>query len=391
MKILTLITSIDKTKGGPSRSVPVFVRGLAQEGVDITLMTIESDNMNLHILDGTTAKIHLLPPNYKRRDLEKFILREKFDIIHGQGIWELLFHWMRVIADKHRIPYILTPRGTLEPWSLQQKKWKKQIARWLYQDKDLKRSVCIYATAETELSNIRKLGFKNPLCVIPNGIETDNYPCRTNPSVVKKQILFLSRLHPKKGIEVLIDAFARLQQDFPDWNVLIVGNGEDDYVETLQAKVTQLKVENKVKISPPVFGKGKATLYQESSLFCLPSYSENFGMVIAEAMSCGVPAITTVETPWELLNGNTTSMGASLQSLGENKQTGWCIDTGVDALAHTLREAMALPPHILYEMGQKGSKLINENFNYRNIAKKNKELYEWILKKKDKPSFVTEE
>lgn len=388
MKILTFLTNIDQSKGGPSRSVPIFVKGLAEIGVDITLMVLKTDDMNLHALDGTTAKVHFLPLSYKKKEIESYVKEEGFDVIHGQCIWEPLFHQLRVIATKNNIPFILTPRGTLEPWSLQQKKWKKKIARWLYQDKDLRSCACIYATAEMEAKHIRGLGFNNPICIIPNGIETDGYPCRNDSSVVKKQILFLSRIHPKKGIELLIDAFFRLYQDFHNWNVVIVGNGEDGYRQSLRNKVAELGLKEHVMILPPVFGEAKKKLYQESSVFCLPSYSENFGMVIAEALSYGVPAITTNGTPWQLLNGEVTSMGAKLDMLGEKKQTGWCIDLSIDNLEKTLREAMLMNSVDLFEMGQRGSILVNENFNYRSVAKKNKALYEWIINKGNKPDFI---
>ncbi len=389
MKILTFLTNIDQAKGGPSRSVPMFVRGLALEGIDITLMVIKSDDMNLHALEGTSAKVFLLESNYKNKELEDYIKREQFDLIHGQCIWEPLFHNMRQLATKYHIPFVLSPRGTLEPWSLRQSMWKKKIARWLYQDYDLSRCACIYATAESEALHIRELGFVNPICIIPNGIETDGYPCRKDMSIVRKQILFLSRVHPKKGIEVLIEAFSRLNKEFPDWNVLVVGNGEDDYRRNLMELVTRLGVSDQVSIISPVYGEAKIALYQESSVFCLPSFSENFGMVIAEALSCGVPVITTNGTPWQLLNGEEQTMGASLDVLGDNRRTGWCIDLSVENLEATLREAMKMNSLDLYEMGQRGSKLVNENFNYRLVAKKNKALYEWIINNGNKPNFVT--
>ena len=388
MRVLTFLTNIDQTKGGPSRSVPMFVRGLALEGIDVTLMVIKSDDMNLHALDNTTAKVHLLPANYKKSELEGVVKDGKYDLIHGQCIWEPLFHHMRVIADKYHIPFILTPRGTLEPWSLQQSKWKKKIARWLYQDYDLKRCACIYATAEMEAQHIREMGFNNPICIIPNGIETEGYPCRNDKNIVKKQVLFLSRVHPKKGIEVLIDAFSRLYNEFPEWNIVIVGNGEEGYRQTLNKRVKELGLDGQVSIQDPVFGNAKTKLYQESSLFCLPSYSENFGMVIAEALSCGVPVITTNGTPWQLLNGEVSTMGARLDCLGDKKRTGWCIDLSEDNLEKTLREAMTMSPDDLYEMGQKGSILVNWNFNYRSVSKKNKALYEWIINNGETPDFL---
>ena len=198
----------------------------------------------------------------------------------------------------------------------------------------------------------------------------------------------MSRIHPKKGIEVLIDAFSCLHNEFQEWRIAIVGNGEDDYRQSLINRVKELGLGECISISNPVFGSAKMQLYQESSIFCLPSYSENFGMVIAEALSCGVPAITTNGTPWQLLNGDAPTMGARFDCLGDKKQTGWCIDLSVDNLEKTLREAMMMSPDELYEMGQRGSLLVNTNFNYRSVAKMNKALYEWILSGGDTPQFV---
>lgn len=391
MKILTFIVDIDNTHGGPSRSVPILVKGLAEEGVDITLMTFRTDDMNTHALDGTTAKLKILEQGASINEIESFILNERFDLIQMQSMWAPIYHKVAKIARKHNIPYIITPRGMLEPWSLSQSKWKKKIAMLLYQMNDLQKASCIFTTAEMEGQHVRELGVNVPMSVIPNGIETDGYACRTSMDGVKKQILFLSRIHVKKGIELLIDAFKKVideRFEFRDWSVVIVGNGESDYIESLKLKVKSLVLEDCIKILPPVFGDAKTKLYQESSLFCLPSYSENFGMVIAEAMSCGVPAITTNGTPWQLLNGDCSTMGASLDMLGNDKKTGWCIDLSVDNLAKALREAMSMSVEDLYEMGQRGSKLVNENFNYRSVAKKTKILYEWITNGGETPSFV---
>lgn len=373
MKVLTFISSIDLTGGGPSRSVPMLVKGLAEVGVDITLMTFCSDDMNTHALDGTTAKLKVLEPGTSAKYLEEYILSERFDLIQMQSLWAKSYHQVARIARKHDIPYIITPRGMLEPWSLSQKKWKKKLAMKLYQKADLQKAACIFTTAEMETRHIRDLGIKTPCSVIPNGIETEGYPCRKTVEGVKKQILFLSRIHVKKGIELLIDSFTNLYKNFVDWSVVIVGNGDAEYIESLKLKVKGLGMQGSIKILPPVFGEAKTKLYQESSLFCLPSYSENFGMVIAEAMSCGVPVITTTNCPWEILN---------------ETNTGWCIDLSVDNLEKTLQKALSLTPANLFEMGQRASKLVNEKFNYLNVAARTKELYEWILNKTEKPSFV---
>ncbi len=388
MKILTFISSLSLNGGGPSRSVPILVKGLSEEGVDITLMTIRSEDMNTHALDGTWAKLKILNRGCTQQEMEEYILAEGFNMIQLQSIWDISYHQLAKVARKLRIPYIITPRGMLEPWSLSQKSWKKRLALLLYQKKDLQHAACIFTTAEMEAKHVRELGVRVPISVIPNGIVTEGYSCRKSIDGVKKQILFLSRVHEKKGIELLIDAYSHLHGNFPDWSVVIVGNGDAEYIKSLESRVNRLNLQDYIKILPPVFGEAKTKLYQESSLFCLPSYSENFGMVIAESLSCGVPVITTNGTPWQLLNGETSTMGASFDVLEGNRRTGWCIDLNVQNLEIALREAMSMKPATLYEMGQRGSRLVNENFNYRAVAKKTKSLYEWILRGGDKPKYV---
>lgn len=123
-----------------------------------------------------------------------------------------------------------------------------------------------------------------------------------------------------------------------------------------------------VKIGEPAFGKEKYELYTSSSLFVLPTYSENFGMVIAEALACGVPVITTKNTPWEIL---------------EDTESGWWIDLSVENVENTLITAINKPLHELFAMGQKGAIMVRENYNYVAVAKKLKKVYEWVLSSND--------
>ena len=375
MKILTFISSLDINSGGPSRSVPMLVKGLVEFGVDVTLMTIRSKNMNVHALEGTTARLKVLEPSFTRREIAQYLKDEKFHLIQIQSMWDWPYHKVMVEARKLGIPYIVTPRGMLEPWSLSQKKWKKKLAWWLYQRNDVQKSVCVFTTAKMEAEHVTNLGITTCKAVIPNGIETDSYPCKTSVDVVKKQVLFLSRVHVKKGIEVLFEVWKQIHPDYEDWQLLVIGNGEAEYIHSLENRVECLGLKESIKILPPVFGNDKIQIYQESALFCLPSYSENFGMAIAEAMSCGTPVITTTNCPWNILN---------------DTKTGWCIDLNVDNLERALREALSMNPTELYDMGQKASKLIYENFDYRNVTRKTLKLYEWLLNGGEKPEFVYE-
>lgn len=373
MKILSFVSSLDLSSGGPSRSVPMLVKGLAELGVDITLMTIRSENMNIHALEGTTAKLKVLSPSFSRKEIAKYLADERFELIQIQSMWDLPYHKVMVEARKLNIPYIVTPRGMLEPWSLSQKKWKKKLAWWLYQRNDVQKSACVFTTARMEAEHVSELGITTCKAVIPNGIETIGYPCKSSIEGVKKQVLFLSRVHVKKGIELLFEAWKRLHSDYADWQLFVIGNGEAEYIHSLENRVENLGLKDSIKILPPVFGEAKIKVYQESALFCLPSFSENFGMVIAEAMSCGTPVITTTNCPWNILN---------------ETNTGWCIDLSVDNLEHALREGMGMDANALYDMGQRASKLIFDNFDYRSVTRKTLRLYEWLLNSGEKPEFI---
>ena len=374
MRICIFTTSIDKKGGGPSRSVPILARGLSEVGVETTLLTGYSSEMNTHLLDGTSVEVKTIPQNISIRQLERVLLEGRYDLIHGQNLWIPLYHKMARVARKHGIPYMMTPRGCLEPWCMRQKRLKKLIAFHLYQKKDLQRASCVLATAKMEADNMRALGISTPIAIIPNGIDVSEYPCRplSSKNSVRKQIVFLSRIHEKKGIEFLIEAWEQLHRKYSDWNVVIAGNGEEAYIADLKKMIIDKGLDSCIKIIPPVFGEDKRKLYCESALFVLPTFSENFGMVIAEAMSCGVPVITTNGTPWQELN---------------DLKLGWCINLSLDNLAKAISEAIDLGIDSLFEMGLQCSRHIFDTYQYKEVALKNQMVYEWIVNSKNKPNF----
>lgn len=375
MKVCVFRPSLDKNDGGPARSIPTLAKGLQCAGIETTVMTFESDNLNLHVLDGTGVSIIILPKTSSYKYVEDVVVREKFDIIHIQSIWSLWIHRLAKIARDHNIKYMMTPRGTLESWGIYHqgfiKKIKKLAVLKLFLHNDIQKAACILATADEEKNSVRNLGFTNPIAVIPNGIEFSDYPCRTSDYLTKvqKQVLFLSRINPKKGIDILIDAWQEITKTNPDWNLLIVGNGEEAYINKLNDKISNLGLDGVVRIGKPAFGKEKYELYANSSLFVLPTYSENFGMVIAEALACGVPVITTTNTPWKIL---------------EDTKSGWWIDLTKENVENTIKVAVNKPMEDLFAMGQQGATMVRDNFNYIEVAKRLVKVYEWVLTSKDK-------
>ncbi len=378
MLINQVVTSIDISTGGPARSVTHLIRSICtiSKEVAIKLDTIISDKPIIKDTGLPNAEIRFNKKATlgKSKELKNNLTLEKVDLFHGQGIWQIPVHQMCKVARNRNIPYIITPRGMLEPWSLKQRALKKKIAMRLYQHNDLIKASCIHATAMLEAQNIRKLGYKNPIAIIPNGIKLEDFPEYEKPKRSEKKLLFLSRIHQKKGIEILFEAWGKLMPQIKkNWKIEIVGNGESSYIDNLNLLIKEKGLEREINITKPVFGNEKIKKYQEADLFVLPTHSENFGIVIAEALACKVPVITTKGTPWEDL---------------ELYNSGKWINIGVDPLIEALESMLSKTSDELTLMGENGRKLIEEKYSMNSVAEQMILLYKWIIFKGEKPAFV---
>lgn len=363
MKVLHIVGSIDKSSGGPSRSVPQTCEQLSSLGVDVTLVTrctknavkvVGSENLSLKFLSLKQLFIY-----------GNSISKSQFDLIHLQHIWVPYIHVMARWARKKNIPYIITPRGMLEPWIMQRNPLKKKLAMFLYQRKDLQKARSIHVTCELEKNNIRNLGLSNPITIIPNGVDISQFPSSfPEKSSLPKKILFLSRIHQKKGIEFLIEAWSQLNKELSKgWLVEIIGNGDETYINLLKEKIRGLNLENQLQIKKPVFGADKVRVFREASLFVLPTYSENFGIVVAEALASFTPVITTKGTPWQEL---------------DTHNCGWWINIGVEALKKTLEIALNKKESELIEMSINGRKLVENNYSIEQVGLKMLNYYKEI-------------
>ncbi len=379
MKINHIVSSIDNSAGGPSRSVTQLIDAMLLEDheICIELGSLRSEDPIISEFAKLNGKIKFYPieligySELLNIDLKK----SRAILFHGHGLWEFPVHQMAKVARKKETPYIITPRGMLEPWSLKQGRIKKLIALKLFQYCDLKNAACLHATAPMEVESIRELGLKNPIAMIPNGIDLSDFQSEP-PIKLKhpKKILFLSRIHPKKGIENLIHAWRLIDEKITNnWIIEIIGNGESNYIQELQNQIAHGQMQEQIFIKNPVFGKDKINTFREASLFVLPTHSENFGIVIAEALASHTPVITTKGAPWEEL---------------ESYNCGWWINIGVEPLKLALEKGIQTLDSELLEMGLNGRKLIEEKYSMESVAKNMIELYYWILTKQNKPSFV---
>lgn len=293
-------------------------------------------------------------------------------MVHVHGLWSKFEVNVCRAALACNAPLIISPHGMLEPWALSQKKLKKKLAWHLYQKRLVSRADLLIVNSERERRNTRKLGLRNPIAVIANGVSLDGWSesvQRKNPT---KTVLFLSRIVPGKGVFELLTAWSQLPA-LHGYRLRIVGNADPAYAAQIQFLLDQLNLRSTVDIEDALYGEDKWQAYEDADLFVLPSHSENFGIVIAEALFAGLPVITTDQTPWQRL---------------ERTGTGWICSTSPEDLAVTLDRALSLPEKVLSEMGHKAKALAKANYLWKGITKQYITTYEWLAGRAQKPDWV---
>lgn len=365
MKIVHFIPSIDRTSGGVGAYMQLLAKELGKL-CDLYIVTSVSKNP----LPIKNAKIITIPAKITefrqmKKEWCKLLNNIKPDIVHINCCWMPQSAFTQKWAQRLGYKVILTPHGMLEPWIISRHYWTKKVpALLLYQKAAIKNADCLHATAESEKKNLLKLGYNNKIEIVANGIDVDNITMKNNWER-KKKILFLSRVHVKKGIEFLLEAIAMLKEPLTDYTINIAGEGDADYIASLKNKVKELGIENLVNFCGGVYGENKWKLFREADVFVLPTYSENFGIVVGEALACGTPVITTKGTPWEELN---------------TAHCGWWTEVGTEATKQALSSFLTLSVDTLKKMGCNGRRLIENKYSTKKIAQDMYSLYNKILR-----------
>ena len=363
MTILHYIPTLDRGGGGTSFYMQLLAGELGRLA-DLHVVTHASE----HPVEVRHCTVHCIAPftcpvRMKREAMA--LLRElRPDVVHVNGCWHPACAMVQRWARKAGCRVVLTPHGMLEPWIVSRHYWTRKLsALWLYQREAVRRADCLHATAESERHNLLALGYNRNVAVIPNGVDVGTIRMKADWRR-REQILFLSRVHVKKGIEFLMDAVAELRDALSGYRVVIAGEGEADYVAALMDRAGRLGLGDMLDFRGGVYGEEKWRLYRESDLFVLPTYSENFGIAVAEALACGTPVITTKGTPWKEL---------------EERGCGWWTEVGSRPLAEALREFLALDVWKLEEMGRRGRLLVEEEYSSREMAGRMYGLYVSLL------------
>jgi glycosyltransferase involved in cell wall biosynthesis len=384
VKVVLTVGGLAPEFGGPSRSVPALAEALARETIEVDLIACESQpGHEAPVLpDVKSVKTHLLPVQSRegrwrarRNDFFTAVCESAESpntVVHDNGLWLPTNHAVAAAARELRRPLVISPRGMLSTWATKFHRWKKRAAWTLFQRRDLESATALHATAMMEAEEFRRAGLRQPIAVLPNGV---NLPPALADSAERNRqtrtALFLSRVHPKKGLLDLVEAWARVRPT--NWRMVVAGNDEENHRAQIEAAVRRARLESSFSFIGAVNEAAKWNLYREADLFILPSHSENFGIVVAEALAAGVPAITTRGTPWREL---------------AERQCGWWTEIGATPLGEALAAATAATDEERSAMGLRGRALIEEKYSWSWVAAEFKDVYEWLLGKAERPACV---
>lgn len=376
MKVLQTIPYFNKASGGPTSCTYQLVKGLIENGLNCDILSflpkeddiLANDDFIHYLADDRKTPLWFS----KNLSNELSININCYDLVHINTIWTWPSHIAVTKAKIAGLPIIISPHGMLYPQALKVSSWKKKIIGNWYVNKDLKTANCIHATSEEEAKYIREYGLTNPIAIIPNCLDISKYPQpRTTPNPIRR-FGFTGRLNPIKNLDLLLSAWHMLGTQTNNAELVIIGDGEPSYVRYLKNYTEQRQMTN-VTFTGFLSGSTLRDTVRSLDFQILPSKSENFGMVVPEALICGVPVIASKGTPWQSL---------------EERECGWWIESTVDSLAETISNAIALTEDTRLKMGKAGRKLVIEKYSSDAVAQQMKKLYGWILNSGDKPSFV---
>jgi glycosyltransferase involved in cell wall biosynthesis len=370
MKILHVSPSFYPTKayGGTIRSSYGLCRGLSELGCQVRVLTTDTDGIgrNLQVpsdrdipVDGVQVRYcHKLARNSVSPSLLR-VLREYVrwaDVVHLIAVYSFptfpTLTYCRVLEK----PLVWSPRGSLQRWDGTTRLATKFLWEQVCQALVLKQKVILHTTSEDENDQSKARFAWARTATIPNGVELPDEVRRTG-SPASLRLTYLGRLHPIKGIESLLDACKLIQSDSEPWQLRIAGSGAADYLNALRSKVHQLQLQDRVEFVGEVSGDVKEELFANSDVLIAPSFVENFGMVIAEALAREVPVIAGKGTPWQ-----------DVQKYG----CGLWVGNDPESLANGIRKIRKMP---LREMGQRGRCWMRREFSWESVSRKMLEVY----------------
>lgn len=394
MKILIVTPYIGASYGGPSKSVVETAQALGRLGNSVDIVTTNANgSINLNV----TLDVWITEKSYRIKYFNRWNLNnntisisltswlinnvKNYDLVHTNTVFSypvLPAYWA---CKLHRVPYIRTPRGMLEPWALSYKAWKKRFYYNLLEKPALQNASALHALAASEADNIKSLGFNNPIVVIPNGIHHHEFEKLPEPEIFfqhfpttrnKTLILFLGRIDPKKGLDLIAPAFAKVHEKFSETHLVVAGPDSIGFLPTAKNYFTQSGCLDAVTFTGMLTGELKSAALAAASLYVAPSYSEGFSMSVLEGMASGLTCVITTGC-------NFPEAAAA--------EAAHVVDINADAIANALLQCLNNPQQAK-AMGDRARDFIFQNYTWEHVAEKLIQVYRAIIDKKPLPKYL---
>jgi poly(glycerol-phosphate) alpha-glucosyltransferase len=382
MEVGFLVNSVSREAGGLFHSVRGLAKAVVSANLDARVFGMSDPHSASDVLKWQPLSVRTFQPQFRSwgysNQLLPALIDADLDILSTHGLWQYCsvasWRWHR----QTRRPYIVHAHGMLEPWALQNARWKKRIAGLLYENRHLHGAACLRALCEAEAQSIRAYGTRNPISVIPNGVDlppltesaaagSENLPLRTFAQG-RKILLYLGRLHPKKNVVNLIRAWKTAFDSQPSvrksWVLAIAGWDHAGYEAQLKQLTTDLGLRTSVIFPGPLFGQGKDAAYRACDGFVLPSLSEGLPMAVLEGWAYSKPVAVTPAC--NLPEG--FAAGAAVQ-----------IGTTPEEIAFGLRKLTEMNDHDRTAMGGRGHALAATKFSWAHIGEQMRSVYKWVL------------
>lgn len=394
MKIAFISENLDVSFGGPAHSIPKLAAGLLKHVDQLKIFIVKKkyaplknvllDKLKLdyQVYNADLGSKFDYCPKFGK-SLIYFLEEDEGAIVHINSLWRWAPYKALKVAQSMKRKSVFSPRGMLLEAALSKQRFLKLIVWRLFFKQLVQKVDCIHVTSQAEAFALRNMGLTAPIAVIAHGIDSYRTVTLQQKRLAKQKldlkadreyILFLSRIIEHKGLHLLIEAFANItDESIKNFDILIAGDFEDSqYKSLIENMIIDRKLTNRIKFFGEVFGATKNDIFCAASFFVLPSRSENFGIVIGEALSYGLPVITTQETPWSVLSEK--SIGAWIPR--EVKQ----IEKQIKKFCSmSLQEYESLQPTICNTIA---------NYSWEKTSKEMFELYSWLGDRKITPDFI---
>ena len=357
-------------------SVPELTRATEAEGLHACPIAGFCDEMELdHMAPDQRTGLEVFPTSRLRWMMDTRLRGRLYERIrrstgvHIHGIWEAHCMAAAEMARSSKRPYMISAHGMLEQWALDHKRFKKALYAALFERRRLQRAACLRALSADEVNDYRRLGLTNPVVVIPNSVDPPTgigakLFWEAHPELMGKRIvLYLGRLHPKKGLPLLLEAWSRKTRKSEDLHLVIAGPDSEDTRAFLETMTDELNLRSSVTFTGMLTGEHKWSALAAAKLFVLPSYSEGFSVAVLEALAMGLPAIVTVpcHIPEVAIH-----------------DCGWVVAPEAGELEGALNEFLALSREDAARLGERGRRLARQRFHPSVVGKQMAQVYGWL-------------